>query len=311
MATGYTDTPHNFNETDSFVITDTKTFVAEIFQKKKCFFYDTCSFRRHASLDSDESRFLLEYIKSKDGIIIITRCILMELASHSGFLNQEYVQYIRVIKDYGIDILVIYEEDLFAVMDVCFGTNTVINSYLSWAVRMIKSPVSTITYTLEQNNRLNDEVIKGKNLESKSIYRRFFTSVRGNKESGDNLGEELLAICLHILSYIPGEDDGKFCVITDDKGAAGKIDTLFQKTKEQFRGNRIVIFSTPKLVQVMYHENILEDKDHILAILSTGNSGDIVVLGTRIYDLRNDEISMSCDELTELILTPNGINITF
>ena len=37
------------------------------------------------------------------------------------------------------------------------------------------------------------------------------------------LGEELIAICVHILSHMVGIKDGKLCVRTDDKGASGKI----------------------------------------------------------------------------------------
>ena len=311
MATVYTDTPHNFNEIEAYVITETKTFVEEIFQKSKCFFYDACSFRRHANLGSEEVTCILEYVKRQNGMLVLTRCILMELASHSGFLNQEYIQYVRTINSYGIDIFVIYEEDLFDVMNICFGTNAVINSYLSWAVRMIMSPVSTITDTLNQNRNLYDEIVRKNCVESSSLYRRFFSAVRGNKESGDNLGEELLAICSHILSYIPGEDDGKFCVITDDKGAAGKIDTLFRKTNIQFRGKKIGILSTPKLVQILYNENLLVDRECVVTMLQNGSNENIIVLGTRIYDLRGDEIAIGCEELADLIMTPNGIHITF
>lgn len=311
MAALYTDAPHNFDMIASFVITDRRKAAEEIVKKKKCYFYDTCSFRRHAKLNYDEVKFLLEYIRRQEGAVVITRCILMELASHSGFLNQEYVEYICRIKLSGINVLVIYEEDLFAVMEVCFGTNAVINDYLIWAVRMIKRPVSTITDTLDQNRSLYDIIMRGKNTDNQDVYKRFFETVRGNKESQDNLGEELLAVCLHILSHIPGEEDGKFCIITDDKGAAGRIDALFKKTAGQFRGKRIVIFSTPKLVQVLYNENIIMEKEHIKAILGTGTEGNIAVLGTQLYDLRSNEISLSCDELTNLIMTPNGINITF
>lgn len=311
MATVYTEIPHNFSEIDSFVITETKVFVKDIFHNPKCFFYDACSFRRHANLGSEEVKYLLEYVKRQNGIIVLTRCILMELASHSGFLNQEYIRYVSTIKNYGIDVFVIYEEDLFDVMDVCFGTNAMINSYLSWAVRMIMSPVSTITDTLNQNRNIYDEIVKKNSVESGSLYRRFFSAVRDNKESGDNLGEELLAICLHILSYIPGEDHGKFCVITDDKGAAGKIDTLFQKTNKQYKGKKITILSTPKLVQVLYNEKLLRDREHVVAILKNGSNENLIVLGTRIYDLRTHEITIGCDKLADLIMTPNGIHIAF
>ncbi len=311
MAIGYTDTPHNIESIIPYVTMERNEIAAEVLGNSKCYFYDTCSFRRHANLSNVQAEYFLQYIKEQDGIVIITRCILMELASRSGSLNQEYVEYIKHIKEYGITVLVIFEEDLFSIMEICFSTNLTINQYLCWAVRTIKSPVSTITETLEQNSNIYNEVIKGRNLENGGVYKRFFEAVRENKESDDNLGEELLGICLHILSHIPGEEDGKFCVITDDKGAASKIDTLFKKTAGQYRGKKVGIFSTPKLVQVLYREKILQEKEHIKEILSTGTDGNIVVLGTLILDIRSRDISLDSEELTNFIMQPNGINIIF
>ena len=311
MVGGYTDTPRNMAEITPYVIASEEEMITQILEKEKCYFYDTCSFRRHSNLKNDTVEYILKYIKNQNGIVIITRCILMELASVSGVVNQEYVEYIKHIKNFGIPVLLIYEEDLFSVMGVAFGTNAAVNGYLCWAVRSIKGPVSTITETLEQNSSIHDEVIKGRNLDNGGIYKRFFKAVRANKELGDNLGEELLAICLHILSHMPGEEDGKFCVITDDKGAAGKIDRLFKETAKQHSGHAIIIFSTPKLVQVLYRENILVGRKHVKEILETGTEGNIVVLGTLITDIRNRDISLSCEELVELIMKPNGINIAF
>lgn len=307
----YTDTPHNISKITPYVIMEKEKIVIEIFKNLKCYFYDTCSFRRHANLDSEQVEYFLRYIKNQKGIIIITRCILMELASYSGVLNEEYIEYIKRIDDFGIKILLIYEEDLFSVMEVCFSTNTTINNYLCWAVRMIKGPVSTITETLEKNDSINNQVIKGKNLDNSKVYKHFFEVVRANKESGDNLGEELLGICLYILSHIPGEEDGKFCIITDDKGAGSKIDAMFKKTAKQHSGKSIGIFSTPKLVQVLYSENILQNRKHLMEILGTGVEGNIVVLGMLFYSVRGEEISLSKTELTDLIMQPNGINIFF
>lgn len=311
MGEGYTDMPHNMSAILPYVITRKEDIVAEILRKQKCYFYDTCSFRRHANLKQEEVTYLLKYIQAQKGVIIITRCILMELASHSGILNSEYVEYIKCIKEFGVNVLVIFEEELFSVMEVAFSTNATINGYLCWAVRSIEGPVSTITKMLEQNTNLYAEVIKGKNLEQREVYKRFFEKVRANKESGDNLGEELLAICLHILSNMPGEKDGKFCILTDDKGAVGKIDSLFKKTALQHRGRKIGIYSTPKLVQILYREKILENREHIKAFLGAGTDGNIVVLGTLIYDVRSREISVSIEELTDYIVQPNGININF
>ena len=78
--------------------------------------------------------------------------------------------------------------------------------------------------------------------------------MRGKKEHEDNLGEELISICVHILSYLPGVFDGKICVLTDDKGTVGKIDSVMRRTNPHNRGAKIILFSTPKLVQHMFQE---------------------------------------------------------
>ena len=308
MATVYKEVPDNWSELEPYV--NRGRLIEDIFRKKKCFFYDTCSFRYHANMAEESIDSIFAYIKKQDGIIVITRCILMELASGSGILNQEYIQYCRKISQSGLSLYVIYEEDLFQVMEICFSTNASINKFLVWPVRMMKGPVSTITKTLDEDEALNDVVIKGRNLDNKGVYKRFFSSVRANKESGDNLGEELLGICLHILSQLPGEEDGKFCIITDDKEAAGKIDGLFKKTNRQFQGKKIIIFSTPKLIQILYAEEYVTDRDMLIEVLKFGGSGNIKVLGTRIYDLKSNEISLSCEEMADQIMS-KGIHITF
>lgn len=311
MASLYTEVPANFSEIESFVITDREEIVSEIYKKDKCFFYDTCSFRYHANLTPVNIEHLMAYIQRYNGIVILTRCILMELASLNHTLNAEYIDYIKEMHRYGVKVLLIYEEDIFYVMDVCFSKTAVINDYLTWAVRMIRNPVSTITDTFLNDPGLSTAIIGGKHLGKTDIYHRFFSSVRGNKQQGDNLGEELLAICLHILSNIPGEKDEKFVLITDDKGAAGMIDCLFKKTNAQHQGKHIVIFSTPKLVQYMYIEDILTEREDVEAFLNVGNNGTVKILGTRSFDLHSEEITVSCEELANWIFIPNKIHIDF
>ncbi len=311
MLVGYTETPCNMAEIQNDVIIETDLIAARIFGASKCWFYDACSFRKHANLADCDAAYILKYFLDQNAVVVITRCILMELASHSGRLNQEYVEYIKRIRQYGVTVLVLYEEDIFVIMGMCFGTNAVINRYLCWAVRMIKSAVSTITETLENNVTLCNEVLKGKNSDRSDIYSRFFTEVRRKKESGDNLGEELIAICLYILSQLPGEENGKFCVITEDKGAAGRINTMFAKINQQHRGKEIGIFSTPKLVQVLHRENRLGSKETIKTILGAQTSGNIVVLGIRPIDIQGRDFSFCTEELADWIMKPNGLTVLF
>ncbi len=308
MATVYSENPLNWDIIEKYV--NQKQLCNEIFLKKKCFFYDACSFRYHANLDNQVSGRIIDYISKEDGLIIITRCVLMELGSRSKKLNPEYVQYIKNISDSGVDIYVIYEEELYDIMRVCFSTNVAVNRLLSWAVRSLGGPASTIKQTLTEENALYDKVVRGINIDGQEIYRHFFETLRANKEAQDNLGEELLAICLYILAQLPGEQDGKFCILTDDKGAAGKISKMFQTINPRYKGKRVIIFSTPKLAQRLFEEGHLFNDVELESLLRIGTEGKIKVLGTQIYDLQRNEISLTVEELTKQIIDKE-INILF
>ena len=294
MAGTYMEIPYNWNDIKDLVETDTGEIISSIIASDKLFFYDTCSFRRHSNLSEKGKHFFVEYFKNKNGVIIITRCILMELASASGYINEEYTGYFNILHSAGIKICILNEERLFDILSECFSTNLKVNEYLVWAVRMIKTPISTITETLKNDAKLSREVLSGQNLNSSDIYTRFFSSVRNNKESADNLGEELIGICIHILSHLPGMRDGKICMITDDKGAAAKTDSLMKKTNLQYQGAKIIIFSTPKMVQYMYEEQMGLNITDLVEMLSQGVNGN-----------------MTCEELAYKIAEPNGINIVF
>lgn len=312
MATAYTETPSNLSEIMPFIVTNIKVIKNIFYSADRVIFYDACSFQRHSHLANRERSILIRYYNAHATTVFITRCILMELASDRGMLAEEFIEFIKVMSENEIKVVLFDEEYIYDILSECFSVNEKINAYLLWAVRMCKSPTSTITETLKENTKLMAEVLEGKNLQQSDVYDRFFTAVRGNKEHDDNLGEELIAICVHILSHLPGVYDGKLCVMTGDKGAAAKIDSVMKKTDARNRGVKIALFSTPKLVQHMFQEQVEISEDEMVTILSQGASGKIVVMGITAYDFDvNRSISMTSRELAHKIMEPNGILIVF
>lgn len=312
MPTVYTETPHNYYKIESLLETNVEYIVSSIIVSRTLFFYDTCSFRTHSNLSIQGMSKLADFFEMHGGQIIITRCVLMELASISGIINDEYIKYLEYLFHRGIKIILLDEECLFEILMECFSSNVKANEYLTWAVRMSRSPVSAVTQTLKNDIKLSEEVLEGKNSNRSDIYRSFFSTVRSNKEHSDNLGEELIGVCVHILSHLPGTKDGKLWVVTDDKGAAGKIDALMKRTNAQFRGAKIILLSTPKLAQYMYQDGIVLAIDDMIEILSQGTSDKVVVMGTTAFDLTVDRnITMTNYELAQKIMEPNGINIVF
>lgn len=312
MATTYTENPINFCEMEGFVKTGIDEIKSVFFDAEKVFFYDACSFQRHSNLADNEKDILIKYYSEFGIAIFITRCILMELASDQHRLIEKYIEYIKAMSNAGVSVIIYNEEYTYDILAECFSVNDKINEYLMWAVRMVKSPVSTIEETLKADTKLDSEVIRGKNAKSSDLYQRFFRTVRGNKEHHDNLGEELISICVHILSYLPGVLDGKLCILTDDKGTVGKIDSVMRRTNPQNRGSKIILFSTPKLVQHMYQEHVEISEDAMINFISQGASGNITVMGITAFDLKVDEkISLSSRDLVQKIMEPNGIKIVF
>lgn len=312
MAATYTENPGNFCEIEAFVETRVKEMKRIFFSAERVFFYDACSFQRHSNLADKEKNILIKYFKERGIVIFISRCILMELASDQHKVTEEYMELLKAMNGAGVKVVIFHEEYTYDILSECFSTNEKINEYLMWAVRTVKSPVSTIEETLKADKKLTSELIEGKNLRSSDLYQRFFAAVRGNKEHEDNLGEELIAICVHILSYLPGVYDGKLCVLTDDKGTVGKIGSVMTRTNPHNRGARIIVFSTPKLVQHMFQEHVEISEDEMINLISQGASGNIGVMGTTAFDLKVDEkISMTGRELVQKIMEPNGINIVF
>ncbi len=312
MATTYTENPDNFSEIATFVETGVKEIKSIFFSAEKIFFYDACSFQRHSNLANNEKNILIKYFKERGIVLFFTRCILMELASDSHRLIDEYLDFFRELNAGGIKIVIFNEEYTYDILSECFSTNEKVNEYLMWSVRAVKSPVGTIEETLKSDEKLFSEVILGKNLKQSVLYKKFFSTVRGNKEHQDNLGEELIAVCVNILSYLPGLNDGKLCFLTDDKGAVSKFNSLMNKTNKQYKGSQIILFSTPKLVQYMFQEHVEISEEEMIKLISRGASGNIAVMGITPFDLKVDEkITLSSRELVHKIMEPNGIQIVF
>lgn len=312
MSVIYTEIPDNFCEAEVFVKTEIQDIKNAFFLSKKVFFYDACSFQRHAGLSSKEKNILAEYLKKCKAAVFITSCILMELTAVNHKLTENHIDYLEKLKGAGVDVVVFREEYLYNILSVCFHTNKRINEYLLRAVKKTKTPVSTIETTLKANKKLHSEIIKGENPKSSDLYQRLFSATREDKGRGDNLGEELISICVHVLSRLPGMPDGKICILTDDKGAAGKIYSATRKTNSETSVSEIVLFSTPKLIQHMFREGVAMSEKEMLNIISQGIHGNISVMGTTPFDLKvNEKISMSCEELVQRIREPNKINIVF
>lgn len=309
MTQTYTDNPFNMADIMQYIITDKTQYAQEIFTAEKCFIYDTCAFRKHVRLEQPE--ILFEFIKKKNGIVMITRTIIMELASANKSLNMEYIEYLEKMHRAGIRVLVIYEEELFDILNQCFTSRGRVNEFLGTAIKVVKSTAGTISKVYNSEKQLREEIMTRHNTDS-TLFARFFEEVRKNKESGDNLGEEMIAVCIHMLSNIPDIQNYKYIVLTEDKGAIGLMNKTQKNIWRHLEKKAGTAATTIALGQKLYQEKLIETKEELEHIISAGNPEELVkILASEEYDLEPREKTMSCRELTDKIVTPNAIHIYY
>ena len=310
MARIYTVTPEEFHKIEPYVICERNQIAREILLARKCCFYDACSLRKHAQFTKPE--ILFSFLRKIHAVVVLTRCILMELCSMDGKLQETYIEYIKAMADYGIQVLVIYEEDLYSVLSLCFSSKSEINTYLSLAVKHVKVPTGTVEETLKSDSRLREELLVWKENGDRNLFGRFFEAVRANKEPEDNLGEELLAICLHMLSAVSEQNTYKYIVLTEDKGAVGLLKKTLKNVEEYFGCLTISVLTTPRLLQKMWSEGLLVEKAHLIEMLKAGNANEqIKVFCTERYDIVPMLKTMSYEELAEKIVVPDAIHVNY
>ena len=302
------DMPDNWSELVPYVITNQEEVVRHIISAEKCFFYDTCAFWNHMSIGDPSPIF--DYIKSQKGIVILTKIILVELCSGNQKLWEEHIKYVQKMKQCGVIVLVIAEEDIYTVLCSCYSGIARVNLMLSDAVKYTKSKTGSVEDVLQKNIVLRKEVLSPSGSKDSSLAERFFREARENKMPGDNMGEELLAICIHMLANMPEQGVYKYIVLTDDYTAM----KLFGKTKENVEkhtGRRCISgVTTAKLCWLMVNSGILLKEDSVKEIISSGHiDNQLRVYSSEQYELSPSEKMMTIEEFSNKIVNESGVKI--
>lgn len=300
----YQDSPQNFSEIVPYIITDIDNIKKEIILAKRCYFYDTCSFRNH--MLSPETGLIFEYITSTLGIVIITRTVIMELCSNDGSLWNEHIQYIKNLHSAGIEILVIYEEDLFEVLHTCYSDITEINMWLSYALRNAKGKAGSIEKVINQDVKLKKALFENEACKDSKLAEKIFKAVRISKESGDNMGEEMIAICVHWLSHIKEASPYKYIIFSDDKKAMSTFSKVINNSRKFLELDMISVFTTAKLCYQMKLNGIVQQEEQIINLLSKNNNDNIIkVFCSEEFELSPTEKTMSATLFAKKTITQN------
>lgn len=301
------DVPINWGEVEPYVIQEQTQITKQILCAARCFFYDACSFRNHMLINHSDSIFT--YVKKQNGVIILTKMIIMELCSGDHKLWKEHVAYIKRMNQYGIPVLYVAEEHFFEVVCACYTGISRVNQMLSNAVKYTRNVTGAIENTLQKAPSLRKEILLNEENKDGSLAKRFFETMRRNKMQGDNMGEELLAVCIHMLANIQDMTEYKYIVLTEDYAAITLLGRVKENVEKYIGRHCISGVTTAKLCWLMVQDGMLDEVE-VKEIMSAGRSDkQLRVYSSEQYELRPSEKIMTIDEFAEKIVNDTGIKV--
>ena len=283
---------------DSFVIKSVEEVSKTIILAKKCYFYDACTIINHSRLQCNQR--IYEFIKLHEGCVILTDSIFNEVMNDDGSFDKDIIEFIKGMYEDGIQVLVLNEKNLFDVLSLCYSSNAIINEYLAKAVIALKSRRESVVVrdVLNGDKGLSNLILKTPYSSNENNYTRFFERIKESEET-KNLGEELIILCMHILSNLPESNQGKYVFVTDDKGAINLMNCALKTEQRLYQ-----IASTPKLAQLMFETNIVTNKQELMQMLDTKNDR-ITFSGNELYENQFSLKTMSKRDLADAILSRN------
>ncbi|HOM02148.1 MAG TPA: transposase [Acetivibrio sp.] len=307
MAKKYQEVPLNFSSFEDYLI-DKKEEVVDAFTKAhQYFFYDTCSILHHSN--SANRQTIINYLKSKADIIFVTRTVLMELTANSFELHSAQIQYFKELNDSGFKIALFDEELIYDCLKEALNISTEeANRLLGYAIKEVCRYKAKVNEIVENMDRHMSGKLKSTNPGNRELFGAFFRYARTQKSEGDSLAEELILICIIVLTRIPM---GRYILISDDMRIRPQVISVNDYILKHHGRKEPYQLTTSSLVYKMYKDNILTDKDDMIEIMKAAFKGNVNVFYVGEYDIEQRYESFKCEDLIDRLIKEKDFKIIY
>lgn len=306
MTKKYHEVPTNFDSIKDCIIYNKESVIESFFAGSFIFFYDTCSILHHSS--SKHRNHIIKFLHKKSATIIITRTVLMELSPNT--IHPTQIKYINELYDSGLKILLFEEEFVFdCLKEFMVISNKDANLLLGYAAKEV-SKSKTKTYELLHTILPSSfsEKLKGNNPGDKELYANFFKYSRESKEEGDSLAEELILICIIVLSKM---SLGRYVFFSDDLRARIKIIDTIKYINKWHSFKDLYQLTTAATVYKMYIDKILTDKEKMIEIMegAYGKKAPIFFIGE--FDIQQVNDELECSKIIDRIINEIEFRVVY
>ena len=312
MEKTFVETPYNFAEIEKYIVLDKKKVTDMILVADVCFIYDTCAIRNHAKIYNINP--FLSYIKSKKGVVIITRTVLLEMCSKDHKMWREHIDFIKKLYDEGIRVLIFNEEDsLKCLRKVYSYSEEELNIFLKYALRTARKWKGTVDEIIANSGENMIQKLCGNKISSRTeLFSAFFQMARAGRKSEDNMAEELFMVCIAILSNIPDRNEYKYIIISEDRKFIRKLVMMSENLEKHTGAKRCSLLTTPALCQLLIKEGLINTIMELQNILDcTYQDRNIKVCCSEEYDLKPKEKDFDKEKLADKLLYDANFTIYY
>lgn len=307
MAKKYQEVPSNFSSFESYIVS-TKEEVVDAFAKAhKYFFYDTCSILHHSLSANRHS--IINYLKSKADIIIVTRTVLMELTANSFELHQVQIQYFRELYNSGFKVILFDEELIYSCLKDALSISTEdANRLLGYAIKEVSISKTKTREVIEKMDKSSSNKLMGLNPGNKELFSAFFQYARTLKSQGDSIAEELILICIIVLTKIPM---GRYLFISDDMRMRAQVIKVNDYILKHHGRKEPYQLTTASLIYKMYKDQAITKRDDMLEIMQAAFKGNVYVFFVGEYDIEQGYESFKCEDLIDRLINEKDFKIMY
>ena len=307
MAKKYQEVPSNFKAFEDYIICKKDEVVSTFTEAYKCLFYDTCSILHHSN--STNRQAIINYLKGESDTIIVTRTVLMELTANSLELHPVQIQYFKELFESGFKIILFDEElILYCLKEVLSISTEDANKLLGYAVKEISKSKSKTYQIIESMDKLISNKLKGSNPGNKELFSSFFQYARTLKSEGDSIAEELILICIIVLTKIPF---GKYVLISDDMRIRSQVISVNGYVLRHHERKEPYQLTTASLIYKMYKKSVLVSKAEMLEIMQSAFKGKVNVFFIGEYDIKEEYQSFDCEDLIDRLIKEKDFKIIY
>lgn len=253
MVRSYVQTPENWDRITRTIVYNKEECLQSMVCAGKCLFLDTCTIMQYENLSTD-SKFY-QYISDTYDMVLVTRTILMELTSEDKYMKEIHILFLERVHE--TKRLYLFDEEWsYDYLKIAYDkTDKEFNQTLQSAIRFAIS-----SYT----NIIKDFMSKEKCIKyfnerhSDELYTDFFTNIRDNKQTGDSMGEELIAITAILLSSVPESSECKFELVSNDRQSYMMMRSTKQHIRDKYGWDAFNCKTTCSLGFLMFKNQYLE-----------------------------------------------------